>query len=382
MPVSGTILAIDDHEDNLFLLDSLLSGKGFTVLTALNGPDGLALARAERPDLILLDLAMPGMDGFEVLTRLREDRATARIPVIVLTATFRDADMVERGLELGATEYLTKPIQMDELVVRLRSALRLSAVERELERLRRDFASMLVHDMRAPLDGLRLTMSVLRRQESNDSPRWRLFDSPRWRLFDDALGSLEDVNRLMEDLLHANRLEDASFAAKSHPLALSALAERSLRAMRPIAEERGLALVVEPLGELPMVQADTALLKRVLDNMIGNALKFTESGEVRVAARREGDHVRLSVADTGPGIPAEAQQRIFDRYYHLERRQKTRQGSFGLGLAFCERAVAAMGGRIGVESVEGQGSEFWIMLPVAAEGAQSGGREPQATSER
>ncbi|MFN3430061.1 MAG: response regulator [Candidatus Sericytochromatia bacterium] len=355
--ITGTVLAIDDHEDNLFLLDSLLSGKGFQVLTALNGPDGLAIAHARRPDLIVLDLAMPGMDGFEVLTRLRQDRLTAKIPVIVLTANYREAAMVERGLELGATEYLTKPIQMDELVVRLRSALRLSAVERELERLRRDFASMLVHDMRAPLDAIRLTMGVMRRQEPEETPRHRMLD--------DAMGALEDVNRLMDDLLHANRLEDEGFTAKLQPVSLSVLLERSLRSLRPIAEERGLALDVTEPGDMPPVLADPALLKRVIDNLLGNALKFTEQGHVRLEAAPDGDAARVCIRDTGPGIPAEARERIFDRYYHIERRKRTRQGSFGLGLAFCAQAVAAMGGAIGVTSEEGRGSAFWFTLPLA-----------------
>jgi signal transduction histidine kinase len=352
-----SILAIDDQEDNLALLDTLLTSKGFAVLTALDGPTGLSLAKSARPSLILLDLAMPGMDGFQVLERLRADRATARIPVIVLTANYREPAMVERGLELGATEYLTKPIQMDELVVRIRSALRLAAVEAELEKLRNDFASMLVHDMRAPLDGIRLALTVLRRQES--------LDTPRWELLDNALGSLEDVNQLMDDLLQANRLEDAGHEARCHPLSLSALFDRSLRALRPLAEERGLALVVEPLEGLPPVMADTALLRRVFDNLIGNAIKFTEAGEVRVRARQEGQYVHVSVIDTGPGIPAEAQERIFDRYYHIERRKATRQGSFGLGLAFCDRAVALMGGDIRVISEEGKGAEFLVTLPAA-----------------
>jgi signal transduction histidine kinase len=368
----GTILAIDDHEDNLFLLEALLQGKGFRVRTALDGPTGLAIAKAERPDLILLDLAMPIMDGFEVLERLRQDVATQRIPVIVLTANYREAAMVERGLALGATEYLTKPIQMDELVVRLRSALRLTTVERELERLRRDFASMLVHDMRAPLDAIRLTMGVLRRQEEAASPRWRMMD--------DAMGALEDVNRLMDDLLHANRLEDEGFTATLQPVALAALFERSARALRPLADERGLALEVAPTDGLPLVMADPALLKRVIDNLLGNALKFTEQGSIHLGATREGDVVRVSVRDTGPGIPADAVSRIFDRYYHLERRKQTRLGSFGLGLAFCARAVAAMHGTIGVASEEGAGSEFSFTLP--AEPARAPQSETGASRER
>lgn len=356
---SATILAIDDNEDNLALLDSLLSSKGFSVSTASDGPAGIALALARRPDLILLDLAMPGMDGFAVLERLRKEVLTARTPVIVLTANYREANMVERGLALGATEYLTKPIQHEELVVRIRSALRLATAEREIERLRRDFASMLVHDMRGPLDGIRLTLGVLRRHEPLDSPRWALLDS--------SLGSLEGLGRLMDDLLHANRLEDEGFVPQSHPLTLSALIERSIRDLRPVAEESRLTLVAETAGELPLVMADPALLKRVLDNLVGNAIKFTEVGTVSVGATLAGDMVRVTVTDTGQGIPRAALARIFDRYYHLERRSEARQGGFGLGLAFCERAVMAMGGRIGADSEEGQGSTFWFTLPAVTD---------------
>jgi signal transduction histidine kinase len=218
---------------------------------------------------------------------------------------------------------------------------------------------MLVHDMRAPLDGIKLTLGVLRRQEQ--------LGTPRWELMDQALGSLEDVHRLMDELLHANRLEDETFQPGAHPLALGALLERSLRTFRPMAEERGLALLVAGMDELPPVMADTAVLKRVLDNLIGNALKFTEAGSVRVSAERAGGALKVMIADTGPGIPADARARVFDRYYHVERRKTNRQGGFGLGLAFCEKAVAAMGGRIGVDERPGGGSIFWFTLPEAAE---------------
>lgn len=354
---TATILAVDDQDDNLALLDGILSSKGFTVLTAPDGPTGLALAQARRPDLILLDLAMPGMDGFEVLEKLRQDRATARIPVIILTANYREAAMVERGLELGATEYLTKPIQMDELVVRLRSALRLAAAERELARLRQDFASMLVHDMRAPLDGIRLALGVLWRQEAHESPKWALLDN--------ALGAVEDLGTLVDDLLQANRLEDEGFEPKVGKIALAPLVERSLTVLRPLAASRELALTADVPADLPMVMADPALTKRVIDNLVSNATKFTDHGEVAIAARADGAVVRVEVRDTGPGIPDDVKARIFDRYFHLEQRKANRQGGFGLGLAFCERAVTAMGGTIGVRDAEGGGAVFTFTLPIA-----------------
>lgn len=354
-PEGPSILAIDDHEDNLALLDTLLSNNGFRVRTAGDGPTGIALALVEQPDLILLDLAMPGMDGFEVLERLLKERATARTPVIVLTAN-HEADMVERGLALGATEYLSKPIQHAELVVRIRSALRLAAAEREIERLRRDFSSMLVHDMRGPLDGIRLTLGILRRQESQKSLRWGLLDS--------SLAAMEGLGHLMDDLLHANRMEDEGFAPRVHPLALSALVERSMRDLRPVAEESGLTLLAASPMDLPLALADPALVKRVLDNLVGNAIKFTDKGTVHISAQVVGDVVRVTVTDTGPGIARDALAHVFDRYYQLEHGE-TRRGGFGLGLAFCARAVTAMGGRIGADSEEGHGSTFWFTLPLA-----------------
>jgi signal transduction histidine kinase len=356
-PDADRILVIDDQEDNLVLLDAVLSSKGFAVATVDNGPQGLELAWSDPPELFLLDLAMPGMDGFQVLERLRADRRTARTPVIVLTANYRDANMVERGLAMGATEYLTKPLQMEELVVRIRSALRLAAAERELARLRRDFASMLVHDMRAPLDGVKLVLGTLKRQEEEGSRKWAIIDQAR-----DALIA---VGHLMEDLLQTNRLEEEGFTPQTQSVDLSVLIADSLHVLAPIAETRGLKLTAQGFDALPPVAADPGLLRRVIDNLVSNALKFTDTGSVRLEATVAADVVRVSVTDTGPGMPPGVCSRVFDRYFHVERRKENRQSGFGLGLAFCQRAVEAMGGEIGVDSVEGTGSSFWFTLPVS-----------------
>jgi two-component system phosphate regulon sensor histidine kinase PhoR len=243
--------------------------------------------------------------------------------------------------------------------VRVRSALRLARAERELATLRHDFASMLAHDLRAPLDGLRLTLGVLRRQEDPASPRWGLLDL--------ALGAVEDASGMVDDLLHANRLEDEGFQPELTPLALGPLVARGAAAMHPLATERGLALEAVVAPDLPLVQADAALVKRVLDNLIGNAIKFTPAGAITVTAAVSGDAVALTVRDTGPGIPAERKAKIFDRYFHVATRRETRQGGFGLGLAFCERAIAAMGGTIRVEDAPGGGAAFVVWLPALRE---------------
>lgn len=350
--MSETVLAIDDQPDNLALLAAQLGAQGLAVLTADDGPAGLALAASARPDLILLDMAMPGMDGFEVLERLRASRETKAIPVVILTAERRDAAMVERGLALGAAEYLTKPIRMDELGVRVKSVLKLAKAERELAQLRTDFASMLAHDMRAPLDGLRLTLGVLRRQEDPASPRWNLLDA--------ALGAVEEVGGMVDDLLHANRLEDEGFRADLAPVSLGPLVARCAASLQPLAVARGLVLATGVPEGLPLVSADAALVKRVLDNLVGNAIKFTPAGTITVTAAPVDGAVALTVRDTGPGIADERKARIFDRYYRVD----GGAAGFGLGLAFCERAAAAMGGTITVADAPGGGAAFTVTLPL------------------
>jgi two-component system sensor histidine kinase/response regulator len=355
---SSLILIIDDQEDNLALLETVLLPQGFRVLTADSGAKGLALAKARKPDLILLDLAMPGMDGFAVLEALKSDPLTRLTPVIVLTANYREAAMVQRGFELGATEYLTKPIKMDELLVRLHTTLRLARAEQELDNLRRGFSAMLVHDLRAPMDGVKLAIAVLTRQEPADSPRLELLK--------DATLALDGMGRLVDDLLHVHQLETAMQVTHPRNLDLEKSLDTFVRPFRGLAEAKGVNVIIEhPAGPL-RVFADAPLLERVMDNLISNALKFTEVGEIRVRSVQEGDFARISVADTGPGIAEEALPRIFDRFYHVARRQATRQGGFGLGLAFCEGAIKAMGGAIGVDSKVGQGSTFWFTIPHLA----------------
>lgn len=354
------ILVIDDRPDNLALLEALLTPSGFRVLGCASGKEGLAAAWREVPQLVLLDLAMPEMDGFEVLQVLRQDPRTAALPVLVLTANYRDPEMVERGLALGATEYLVKPIQGEELVVRVRSALRLARAEEALERLRRDFASMLVHDMRAPLDGVRLALALLRRQEAPDSPRWTLMDQ--------ALSGVEQLASLADDLLLTHRLEDRGFQAQRHAVALNALGHRVTQAFQALAQERGLELELEEGAKDVVAHGDPQLLRRILDNLVGNALKFTPApGRIQLglASAPEGGCV-LWVDDSGPGVPPSERERIFDRYAQAGHRAHHGGAGLGLGLAFAHRASLAMGGTLSCTDSPLGGARFLLLLPSHA----------------
>ncbi|MBM3270012.1 MAG: hybrid sensor histidine kinase/response regulator [Candidatus Sericytochromatia bacterium] len=346
------VLAIDDNEDNLALLEGVLDSCDLTL--AGSGPAGLEIARSSHPDLILLDIQMPGMDGFSVLQALRADDRTARIPVVLLTAAYRDAESIARGLELGAAEYLTKPIQAEELRVRVGAVLRSTASERELARLRRDFSSMLLHDLRTPLESVRLAVSLLGGQAPEDR---------RKELVAMANGGLIEVVDLVEGLIEGYRLDEGELVLDRRDVNISQLAAAIVSRFALIAKQRQMRILPEIAPPDLRAYADERILRRVLNNLVGNALKYAEPGDIRVRAVIEGRRLKVEVIDSGPGMEPEVRDRAFDRFFHQGRRRDKHQGGFGLGLAFCKQAVEAHGGEIGIDSAQGRGTRVWLFLP-------------------
>ena len=350
------ILVVDDHDDNLILLKMVLEARGLACLTATDGMQGLAIAQAERPDLILLDLEMPVMDGFAMLEALKADSRTAGIPVIILTATYLQPLSVERGLSLGADEYLTKPINTEELLVRIRSVVRTNKTEKELQQLRQDLASMLVHDLRSPLEGIGIALNLILTQPLPEADAKQLVGMAR----DQILG----LSKMVEELVEFHRVE-SGMAVAPEPLAARDLLEAAVADADLVAKDKGLSLVKTMDPDVPPVMGDPRIIKRVLANLVSNALKFTASGEVALRVYRHEDMIRFEVQDTGPGIPPSELERIFDKYFHIRRRKERPEHGFGLGLAFCKFAIEEHGGKIGVISREGEGSTFWFSLPEA-----------------
>ncbi len=356
------VLVVDDHDDNLVLLKMVLEARGIGCLTATNGLNGLETAQTERPDLILLDLEMPIMDGFTMLEALKADSRTRGIPVIILTATYLQPLSVERGLSLGADEYLTKPINTEELLVRIRSVIRTRKAERELQQLRKDLASMLVHDLRSPLEGIGIALNLVLNQKLPEQDANQLVGMAR----DQILA----LSRMVEELVEFHRVE-SGMAVMPEPLPPRDLVEAIVAEYSLVAQDKGLSLVTDSSEDLPMLLGDRRILKRVLANLVSNALKFTATGEVTLRACLHENMVRFEVADTGPGIPADELNRIFDKYFHIRRRKERPEHGFGLGLAFCKFAVEEHGGKIGVTSELACGTTFWVMLPIAANAATS-----------
>jgi two-component system sensor histidine kinase/response regulator len=352
---SGNVLIVDDFPDTLALYEAVLSEDGHRVRTASNGEEALRKVDELEPDLVLLDVSMPGLDGVEVLRRLRARRGGGPA-VIMLTAARREPHAIEAGLKEGADAYLTKPIDSRELVARVRAALETFRLRRVLEGQRRDHVAMLVHDLRHPLSSLGLIAEVL---ESED-----LTAAERQSSVSQIRSLCTEMARLVDGVLAASRLEAGVFTVEPRAIPARGIIGPMLAVFTPVAARRRVALSFE--GSLDLeVRADPHKLRQALDNVLANALKFTpRGGRVRVRIGHEaGPQPRtvFEIADTGPGVPEGDRERIFDRYKQGSRGRAA--GGAGLGLAIARGIAEAHHGTIEVVTGDLGGAAFRIALP-------------------
>ncbi|MBD2176118.1 hybrid sensor histidine kinase/response regulator [Pseudanabaena sp. FACHB-1998] len=356
------LLIVDDVPDNLFLVRTILEEEGYEIITASNGYEALKVIESEPIDLVLLDVMMPLMDGYEVTRRIRAMKELPFIPILLITAYDR-ANAV-KGLDLGADEFIRKPIEADELLARVRSLLRLkhSIAERDrIDRQRQDFVSRLTHDLRTPLVAADRMLGLLQ-----DGVLGEI--SPQ---IGEALTIMGRSNRnlleMVNKLLDVYRYESGSKTINLQPLNLRELLEQVVEELKPIAISKNLELTAE-LDQAATVKGDRLELLRVFNNLIGNALKFTEAGSVHVSlnlAQSEANKSEaiIAITDTGAGIPTEEQPFLFQRF---RQGNHQKQGS-GLGLYLSHYIISAHDGKILVKSPNPdtpQGSTFFVHLPI------------------
>jgi two-component system sensor histidine kinase/response regulator len=348
----GDVLLVDDFPDTLALYEAMLSENGHRVRTATGGLEALRKVEEHEPELVLLDVSMPGMDGFEVLKRLRERRSGGPA-VIMLTAARREPNAIEEGLKEGADAYLTKPIDTRELLARVRAALETFRLKRLLEAQRRDHIAMLVHDLRHPLSSLGLLAELL---DADDMPA-----AERQSAVSQMRALCREMARLVDGVLVASRLEAGVFSVEPRMTSVRSIVEPMLAVFTPVATRRRVALEFD--GSLDLeVYADPQKLRQALDNLLANALKLTpRGGRVRVRAGHLRDETVFEISDSGPGVAPEETESIFDRYRQGSHGRAA--GGAGLGLAIARGIAEAHHGTISVSTGELGGAAFRIVLP-------------------
>jgi signal transduction histidine kinase len=365
-PAEDRILIVDDTPANIQSLAAVLKEKGYPVSAATNGRQALEAVPRVRPALILLDVMMPEMDGFETCRRLKASEEWRDIPVIFLTAKTETADIVQ-GFELGAVDYVAKPFNTHELLARVGTHLALRRQQRELqesyrtltelERLRDSLVHMVVHDLRSPLLGLCGCLQLLQSDLTGKIEAEQAED------LETALVSAQRLSEMVTSLLDVSRLEAGQMPLQKETCDLRPVIAGALASLGALTRDRRVAF--DPPESPVTACCDADVTGRIVANLVGNALKFTpKSGEIRITAASDGREVRVAVSDTGPGIPPEYRERIFEKFGQVEGRQEGRKHSTGLGLTFCKLAVEAHGGTIGVDSEVGRGSTFWFRLPA------------------
>ncbi|MBH8551080.1 hybrid sensor histidine kinase/response regulator [Nostocaceae cyanobacterium CENA357] len=360
------ILAVDDTRDNLILVQTILESEGYEIDLAADGISALQHVEQSPPDLILLDVMMPGMDGYEVTRRIRKNPALNYIPILLITA-FHESSVVE-GLDAGADDFIRKPFDTDELLARVRSLLRLKHSldeQKKMARQREDFVSRLTHDLRTPLVAADRMLGLFEQETfCKISPEMKQAIAVMIR-------SNQNLMQMVNTLLEVYRFEAGKKTLNWESCNLREIIQEVVSELSPLASEKSLTLKIntselEQLGKNGGVMMGDALeIRRVFNNLIGNAIKFTDTGgiEIRISEKsgnsQTQDWVIIEVEDTGYGIAPEDQPNVFERF----RQGRNKRSGSGLGLHLSSRIVEAHGGAIAVTSELGQGTTFIVRLP-------------------
>ncbi|MEZ5439357.1 MAG: hybrid sensor histidine kinase/response regulator [Lysobacteraceae bacterium] len=354
------VLIVDDQEANIRLLGTVLSDAGFDVMPAESGKRALARMEAADPDVILLDMRMPNMDGFEVLARLKGNPDWEDIPVVFLTAA-NEREHLLRAFEGGAVDYIVKPFVAEELVARVRTHAELKRSRDQLYeaiREREDLATIVAHDLKNPLFNISLNANLLASDLADEGQRKRAES-----MESSAKKALGFVERYLER--RASLELRRGYTPQAVPV--NQLFDLVVEAFADEASRRGMALVVGEVVEGLSVGCDLDATQLVMRNLISNALKYAPDGsEIELGAAAVPGAVRIWVADRGPGICSEEKARLFRRYVRLSAEtDSAAASSSGVGLAVARQEAEWMGGELRHEDRPGGGSVFVLELERA-----------------
>lgn len=359
---TGRILVVDDQSTNVRVVRTLLERHGHAVDTAINGKEALQAAAERTPDLFLLDMMMPGMDGFELLAALREQPLLKPVPAVFLTAA-QDRDLLLRAFDAGAVDYVTKPFMPEELLARVHAHIGLKLTRDRLERVaseRQELVNLVAHDLKNPLT------SVLFASEMLELPDCRRDRAPRYLqiIGESTRDALGYIRHYLESQQRASGLQEDAVACSRLADTLRWLQSRYELQL----EERGMQLHVElPPGD-PCVSMDERVLRQVAENLVTNALKYARSGGELHLLGRSGapGYWQLVAQDRGPGIAPMLQRKLFKPFQRLSEDDPEAGLSSGLGLSLAKQIVGNAGGQLWYEDRTGGGARFIVELPETA----------------
>jgi signal transduction histidine kinase len=355
----GVVLVVDDQEANVRMVGALLTRSGYQVLPALGGAEGLAQARAHTPDVVLLDMRMPGMDGFEVMTQLRAEPDTRDLPVIFLTAD-NDRDNLVRAFEAGAVDYVTKPFVVEELVARVRTHVDLKRSRDALRRFaqeKQQMAELVAHDLRNYFANILFAADMVAGNAASAG------DQALQRISESIRSSADSGMLFLQAFLEQQ--EHVAHGAEIEPLPVRQLLCDVVDLFERKAAAKG--IVLELLEhETIVVSGLRAGAAHVLQNLVSNAIKYSpRDSRVSISELQQGRNGRMLVMDRGPGISEQDQARLFQRFVRGGNEPTEGESSTGLGLAMAKQQARAMGGNLWYDPREGGGSIFTLELPLA-----------------
>lgn len=366
-----TVLVVDDTAANLEMLGAMLRVKNIQILASLTGKQALTIAEAKKPDIILLDIQMPEMDGYEVCTALKANPITRDIPVIFLTAKSETTDII-KGFDLGAVDYITKPFKPPELFARLQTHFELKMLQDrmveqnrqlvELNKLKNEFLGVAVHDLKNPLAGISGIAEFLRTSPEIDRDTTD-------QCLDTIIAQSNKMFAIIKNLLNINALERGKIQLTIQVLNISALVQATVESYGLRAEGKSLTITIYS-DDSVFALADEIATIQILDNLVSNAIKFSPQGkriDITIFEEPETRMARVEVKDEGPGISDVEQKQLFQSFSKLSAQPTAGESSTGLGLSIVKRMVEEMNGKVWCESSPGHGATFIVRMPLYKE---------------
>ena len=367
-PSEYKILIVDDVMSNVLLLKVLLTNEKFQIATASNGRQALDQVIKEKPDLVLLDVMMPDMSGFEVSQQLKANPETAEIPIIFLTALNSTADIV-KGFQVGGNDFISKPFNKEELIIRVTHQISLIAAKRiivaQTEELRKTIIgrdklySVIAHDLRSPMGSIKMVLNMLILNLPSDTIGPEMYE-----LLTMANQTTEDVFSLLDNLLKWTKSQIGKLKVVYQDIDMVEVTEGVIEIFSMVAELKKISIRLETPSKLE-VCADIDMIKTVIRNLLSNAIKFSnEETEILVTVQEQEGMAVVSVKDSGCGIDEENQKKLLHTDTHFSTFGTNNEEGSGLGLLLCQDFVIKNGGRLWFTSVKGEGSTFSFSIPL------------------